>query len=220
MTLVGATHLEAAGIRARMDRGWIEAGIEAVDRDRNELVADLPSGSVATGGFVSVVNDVRSSTYRVEGVREEGGRTILRLDGAPRIGEGVATGFGEGEVETSTLFPLAYLHGTGYRYYHGARMTDVSGTREFRVADVRRPTPDSPFRVYLDPDRHPRAPAKELRRAFRVGKGETVFHLWDFGAGDRVRLPATAVVTFGEGAPRILAGLPVALSGTDPAQSS
>jgi hypothetical protein len=209
ITMVGATRMEAGGVVVEAERGWIEAEVEGVDRARNEVTVRLPRGAAEAGRFVTILNDARSVAYRVEEVHEEGDRTVLRLDQAPKIGEGVATDFRDGEVETSTLFPLAHIHGHGFRYYHGARLTDATGRREYRVADLRRPDPESPYRVYLDPDAHPGLTTSKLRRAFAPKGREAVFHLWDFGVGDRLRLPATAVVTFSEQGHEVRANVPV-----------
>ncbi|OGG44006.1 MAG: hypothetical protein A3F84_08165 [Candidatus Handelsmanbacteria bacterium RIFCSPLOWO2_12_FULL_64_10] len=210
MTLVGATYLLVGDLAVEAERGWIEAEIEAVDRGRNEVTVGLPFDALEAGRFVTILNEVRSVAYRIEEVREENGRTILRLDQAPKIGEGLATGFRDGEIETSTLFPLAGI--SGLRYYHGARLTDATGRHEYRVADLRRPDREAPgYRVYLDPDLHPGLTAAKLRRAF-ASKKDALFHLWDFGVGDRLRIPVTAVVTFSEQGHEVRANAPVRVS--------
>ena len=206
VTMIGATRMEVDGFSVEAETGWVEAEIEAVDRARNEVTVRLPSGAAEAGGFIAIRNEVRSVAYRVEEVREEAGRTILRLDQAPRIGEGLATGFREGEIETPTLFPLASIY--GFRYYHGARLTDGTGKREYRVADLRRPDRETPgYRVYLDPVAHPDLTAEELRQAFAPGDG--LFHLWDYGAGDRLCIAGTVVVTFSEHGHEVRANVPV-----------
>ena len=220
VTLIGATRMEVAGWTVEAERGWIEAEIEAVDRDQNTVTVSLPSDAFEVGRFVTILNDARSVAYRTEEVREENGRTILRLDQAPKIGEGLATGFrdrvvgrdlmgatGWGEIETSTLFPLAGI--SGFRYYHGARLTDAAGRHEYRVADLRRLDREAPYRVYLDPDLHPGLTAKKLRQVFAPEGHEAIFHLYDFGVGDRLRIPVTAVVTFSGQGHQVRANAPV-----------
>ena len=65
------------------------------------------------------------------------------------------------------------------------------------------------YRVYLDPDRHPGLTAEKLRRMFAPKGREAIFHLWDFGVGDRLRLPATVVATFSKKGHEVKADVPV-----------
>jgi hypothetical protein len=92
ITMVGATRMEVGDVAVEAERGWIEAEIEVVDRARNEVTVGLPPEAAEIGRFITIVNEVRSVAYRVEEVREEGGRSVLRLDQAPNDRRGRGDG--------------------------------------------------------------------------------------------------------------------------------
>ena len=177
-SLVGGTLLAKDGLGCRTERAWETATIQAVDRERGEITLDrlLPAAALV-GRVVHVANPDRRLGLRVEGARDEGGRTLLALEFDPLVGIGRVVGTAEDRVLTDTPFRLA-----GCRYYHGARIANEDGTAEYRVQGVR-----SNRFVLLGEKPDPAAFPKD-----------SWFRIYDYGVGDTVCWPAVASLVLAE----------------------
>lgn len=214
LTLVNGTHLARGEVAVEAAAASLTGVIVAVDRVRNRITVEgLTSSPTAKDQIASsalvhehlvISNDARSVCYRIEAVEPgEAGTVVLRLNADPKIGEGNATGFRDGVIESQVTFPLA-----NQRYYHGARVVNEIGTQEYRVASV------TDGNVYLDPHAPPEATADALKAAFREGaNGLRGFRLYDYGAGDAVTVAgAVALEQIRPHVYRLRTNLPVTLT--------
>jgi hypothetical protein len=103
-----------------------------------------------------------------------------------RIGIGRVTGIDGRNILTDTRFYLG-----GYRYYHGARLTNAGASAEYFAADVVN-------RKYaqIDPAMHPAVDPAKLAAEFPVGSW---FEIYDYGVGDEVVWPIVSETTIPPG---------------------
>ena len=87
------------------------------------------------------------------------------------------TGVDGRNILTDTRFYVG-----GFRYYHGARLTNAAGSAEYFAADV-----VNKKYAQIDPAAHPSVDGAKLAGEFPVGSW---FEIYDYGVGDEVAWPA------------------------------
>ena len=120
---------------------------------------------------------LRDMALKVESVRRTAGGLELALATDPRIGTGRVTGVEGRNILTDTRFYVG-----GFRYYHGARLTNAAGSAEYFAADV-----VNKKYAQIDPAANPLVDGAKLAAEFPVGSW---FEIYDYGVGDAVAWPA------------------------------
>lgn len=123
---------------------------------------------------------------KVESTRRVADGLELDLDTDSRIGTGRVTGIDGRNILTDTRFYLG-----GYRYYHGARLTNAGKSAEYFAADV----VNRKF-AQIDPVAHPKVDPARLAVDFPVGSW---FEIYDYGVGDEVVWPTVTEATLPPG---------------------
>ncbi|HID76449.1 MAG TPA: hypothetical protein EYP56_10680 [Planctomycetaceae bacterium] len=184
ITLVGGTELFKGKYGLRLEEPEYRGKIVAADRSRDTInIAPAPSNPAAMiGQTVFITNEHRRIAYNVLEAKAAPGGVQLRLNWDSRIGIGRATGVADHRVLTDTPFTLQ-----GYRYYHGAWLTNADQTATYRILGVR-----SGRAVFLDAEKHPDATAGRLASEFPKGSW---FAIHDYGVGDEVVWPYTVSLT-------------------------
>ncbi len=193
LVLVGGTTLTKNGLGITQQSAEYRATISKVDHKTGTITVSPPPSNPAgmVGSYIYLTNPVRRVTYKVLEAKQVGDGAQLRLEFDSRIGTGKVTGVEGHKVLSSTPFHLR-----GYRYYHGARIVNASGTAEYQLAGVH-------GGAMIDPQRHPDIEAGRLEAEFPV---DSWFEIYDYGVGDEVIWPhATSVTQVQPGTYRITA---------------
>lgn len=181
MVLVGGTKLAKGpfGIVLKSPEYW--GRITRIDRAAETIVVSPapPVPEALVGNYVFITNSVRRIAYKVREVSKVAGGARFSLVGDSLIGTGRVAGVENYRVRTETPFVL-----NGYRYYHGARLTNAARTAEYQIIDVR-----SQKAAFIDPEVHPDARTYKLAGQFRKDEW---FHVYDYGVGDHVVFPHRA----------------------------
>jgi hypothetical protein len=185
LALVGGSRLTRDGVGLRQDRpGEYHGKIAAVDHQHNRItVFPVPDDPDALKGkIIYVTNPARRVALQIESMRRTEQGLELDLATDSRIGTGRVTGVEGRNVLTETRFYVG-----GFRYYHGARLTNAAGTVEYFTADVVN-------RKYaqIDPAAHPDVDPVKLASEFPAGSW---FDIFDYGVGDAVVWPAVFETT-------------------------
>ena len=173
--LVGGSRLAHNGIGVATAEAEYRGHITAVDWSRQAVTISPAPPDIAAlvGRQVVISNPVRCVAIKVlAATRTEAGAELL-LEFDPLIGTGRVTGTDGLRVLTSTDMPL-YM----YRYYHGARLVNAEGTREYRIAG----TLNQKW-VLIDTEQHPDLSAATVAGEFPT---DTWFRIYDYGVGDEV----------------------------------
>ena len=123
---------------------------------------------------------------KVESTRRVADGLELDLDTDSRIGTGRVTGIDGRNILTDTRFYLG-----GYRYYHGARLTNAGRNAEYFAADV----VNRKF-AQIDPAPIRRSTRSSWPPNFPVGSW---FEVYDYGVGDEVVWPTVFETTLPPG---------------------
>jgi oligo-alginate lyase len=180
ISLVGGSRLTRNGAGIRSDGpGEFRARIAAVDHKQNRItISPAPADPDSlTGKTLYIANPSRRLALKVESVRRTAGGLELALATDPRIGTGKVTGVDGRNILTDTRFYVG-----GFRYYHGARLTNAAGSAEYFAADV-----VNKKYAQIDPVFHPSVDGAKLAGEFPVGSW---FEIYDYGVGDEVAWPA------------------------------
>jgi len=182
LALVGGNRLTRHGVGLRgTGPGEYRGKIAAADHGRNRItISPVPEHpETLNGKIVYVANPYRRVALKVESTRRVADGLELDLDTDSRIGTGRVTGIDGRNLLTDTRFYLG-----GYRYYHGARLTNAGGGAEYFTADV----VNRKF-VQIDPVAHPKVDPAKLAGDFPVGSW---FEIYDYGVGDEVVWPTVS----------------------------
>jgi hypothetical protein len=189
LELIGGTRLTRNGIGLKTDGpGEYRGRITALDHRQNRVtispVPDQPEG--LAGKIIYVTNPSRRVALKVESTRRTEQGLELELASDSRIGLGRVTGIDGRNILTDTHFYLG-----GFRYYHGARLTNAARNTEYFTADVVN-------RKYaqIDPSAHPAIDPVKLAAEFPVGSW---FEIYDYGVGDEVVWPSVFETTIPPG---------------------
>jgi hypothetical protein len=202
MSLIGGTRLSKGEFGVTLASPEYRAKITKVDRATETVTVSPapPSPAAMVGAHVFLTSLNRRSAYEVLEAKAVTGGVELRLDLDSRIGTGRVTGVEDFRVKTSTPFPL-----NRYRYYHGARLVNASGTAEYRLIEARHEAA-----ALLDPQAAPDAKAAKLARDF---PSDSWFDVYDYGVGDELVWPYVVTVErINPGVYRVTAPVPVTLS--------
>jgi hypothetical protein len=189
LALVGGNRLTRDGVGLRPDGpGEYRGRIATLDHRQNRItispVPDHPEG--LTGKIIYVTNPARRVALKVESTRRTEGGLELELATDSRIGIGRVTGIDGRNILTDTRFYLG-----GFRYYHGARLTNAGMNAEYSTADV-----VNRKYVQIDPAAHPAVDPVKLTAEFPVGSW---FEIYDYGVGDEVVWPIVSETTIPPG---------------------
>jgi hypothetical protein len=199
ISLVGGTRLAKGRFGITVDSPEYRGKIVRVDR-ANETITVAPSPpdvAALVGAEIFITNADRRVAYKVVQSESTAEGARLRLNWDSRIGVGRCTAAADWRIGTSTPFTLG-----GFRYYHGARVTNADRSAEYRIVEVR-----GKQAVFLDAKSHPDAKAEKLAREFPV---DTWFEIYDYGVGDEVVWPYAVSVTLqSPGQYRVSAPVPV-----------
>lgn len=189
LELIGGTRLTRSGIGLRnAGPGEYHGRIVALDHRQNRItISPAPEhGEDLAGRIVYVTNPARRVSVKVTSARlgEQGLELELATDS--RIAIGRVSGIDGRNILTDTRFYLG-----GYRYYHGARLTNAGASAEYFAADVVN-------RKYaqIDPALHPAVDPAKLAAEFPVGSW---FEIYDYGVGDEVVWPIVSEMTIPPG---------------------
>jgi hypothetical protein len=184
VSLVGGTRLAKGRFGIALESPEYRGKIVQVDRPGGAItISPAPLDPAAlVGAQIFIINSDRRIAAKVLHAEPVAGGVRLRLNDDPRIGMGRCTGVADFRIRTDTPFSLQ-----GYRYYHGARVTNAAGTAEYRILDAR-----SKQAVFLDAKAHPEAKSERLAREFPAGSW---FEIHDYGVGDEVVWPHTVSLT-------------------------
>ena len=179
--LIGGTELTRNGKGIKQESGEYRGEIKEVDRATETItVAPAPANSGAlVGKYIFITNPNRRLAYKVLEAEKTTSGIRLRLEYDSKVGTGKVSGHADYRVTSATPFRLR-----GYRYYHGARLVNAAGTAEYRIHGI-------DGAAFIDAERHPTATTAKLREEFPI---DTWFGVYDYGVGDEVVLPLTAVV--------------------------
>ena len=200
MVLLGGTVLSHGGFALRLPAPAYHGRIVRWDPSANKIVVSPPppepQGMI--NQYIFVGDQRRKSAYKVKAVSLVNDDEVeLQLGSDARIGTGRVSGFADHQIKTPTPFPLH-----GYRYYHGARLTNQAHTVEYRLLDVRDKTA-----AIIDPRHHSQAQADKLADEFPV---DSWFQVYDFGVGDEVTWPYRASLReVGPGLYQVISSAPV-----------
>jgi hypothetical protein len=185
LALVGGSRLtrNGAGIKSA-GPGEYRGRIAAVDRAQGKVtIAPAPADPESlTGKILYITNPSRRLALKVESVRRTAGGLELAFATDSRIGTGKVTGVDGRNILTDTRFYVG-----GFRYYHGARLTNASGTAEYYAADA-----VNKKYAQIDPVFHPSVDPAKLATEFPVGSW---FEIYDYGVGDEVSWPMVTEAT-------------------------
>jgi len=166
------------GIRAASPR--YEGKIVSLDREQEWIVIhpQAGGGEAWAGRMIQIGNKDRQISAKVLQAEAVKNGTRLVLEGDSLIGVGKIRGVASRKVLTDTQFPLR-----GYRYYHGARMTNEDQRFETMLEGIQ----SEGFALLAEGGRDPNE--KILKEKFPVGGW---FRVYDYGVGDTVTLPFIA----------------------------
>jgi hypothetical protein len=185
LALVGGSRLTRDGVGLRQDRpGEYRGKIAAVDQQHNRItISPVPDDPDALRGkIIYVTNPARRVALKAESTRRTERGLELDLATDSRIGTGRVTGIDGRNVLTDTRFYVG-----GFRYYHGARLTNAARTAEYFAADV-----VNRKYVQIDPSAHPDIDPVKLASEFPPGSW---FDIYDYGVGDEVAWPGVFEAT-------------------------
>ena len=182
--LVGGTKLTKNGFGIAQADAEYRSPIVAIDRKTDTITVAQASDNPAAlvGAHVHITNPVRRIAGKVLKAKKSGDGAELQLEFDARIGMGKVSGIDGHKVVTPTPFTLQ-----GYRYYHGARIVNASGTAEYQLARIR-----SRGFALIDAAMHPELAAERLGAEFPTGSW---FNVYDYGVGDEVVWPNTVRVS-------------------------
>lgn len=192
LALIGGSTLtrNGAGIKAS-GPGEYRGRVAAIDNKENRItIAPAPTDPQAlVGRIVYVTNPARRVAVKVDAVRAAERGLELSLATDSRIGTGKVTGIDGRNVLTDTRFYIG-----GFRYYHGARLTNASGTAEYFMSDA-----VSRKFAQVDPVFHPGLDPARLAAEFPAGSW---FEIYDYGVGDEVSWPMVTEATIPPAKPK------------------
>jgi oligo-alginate lyase len=189
VSLIGGNTLtrNGAGIKSA-GPGEYRGKIAAVDYRANSItIAPAPADAQGlVGRIVYVTNPARRVAVKIDAMRRTEKGLELALATDCRIGTGKVTGIDGRNVLTDTRFYVG-----GFRYYHGARLTNAAGSVQYFMSDVVN-------RKYaqIDPVSHPAVDQAKLATEFPVGSW---FEIYDYGVSDEVVWPAVTEATIPPG---------------------
>jgi len=185
LAIVGGNRLTRDGVGLRPEGpGEYRGKIASLDHKQSRItispVPDHPEG--LKGKIIYVTNPARRVALKVELTRRTEQGLELELATDSRIGIGRVTGIDGRSILTDTRFYVG-----GFRYYHGARLTNAARTVEYFTSDVVN-------RKYaqIDPTAHPAIDPVKLAAEFPVGSW---FEIYDYGVGDEVVWPTVSETT-------------------------
>jgi len=180
LALVGGTRLTRNGAGLNTGGpGEYRGRIAAVDHGQSRItISPAPDDPESLKGkIIYVTNPSRRVALKVESVRRAERGLELSLVTDSRIGTGRVTGIDGRNILTDTRFYVG-----GFRYYHGARLTNAARNVEYVTADV-----VNKKYAQIDPASHPTIDQAKLATEFPVGSW---FEIYDYGEGDEVVWPA------------------------------
>ena len=189
LELIGGNRLTRNGVGLRSDGpGEYRGRIVALDHRQNRItISPVPEhAEELVGKIVHVTNPSRRVSLKVASAKSGEQGLELEFAADSRIGIGRVTGVDGRNILTDTRFYLG-----GYRYYHGARLTNAGASAEYFSSDVVN-------RKYaqIDPAMHPTVDPAKLAAEFPVGSW---FEIYDYGVGDEVVWPIVSETTIPPG---------------------
>ena len=186
--LVGGKHLKKGDIGIEAAAAEWRGRIAKVDYRNRKVVVQpaAPCPAALVGRYARIANESSDCMHLIEAAQNVGDACELTLELDPRICEGPVV-----KAQANALTSGVTLQLTGLRYCHGKTLTNEDSSAAYRVSGVTgRQT------VWIDPAQHGEVSQETLEKQFGDLEGDGIkrFLVYDYGAGDELRVPTVVSV--------------------------